>query len=681
MVGPVSGAAARAGASSTRAERRALAAILALALGLRVAFVLAMRANPFFDDPQSDELFYVDWARAIVRGEPAFEGPFPVAPLYPWWLALCFRVFGEGLLAPRLLQAVIGTVSVALVHGLARRFFDAATALVAATLAAVYWLLVYYDGALLRDALAGPLSLGAMTLIARADERRTLGAAALAGLALGLAALLRPQVLLLAPPLAAWVLWRGRGAARAALARVVVLAAAAAAPIAPVTAYNALVGGDLVLISPEGGQMLWTANNPEADVASGVVPGTRADFEGHNVDARALAESEAGRPLKPSEVSAHYRAKTLDWWREEPLAGLALLGRKTWLFWTDHEFGTPEEPRFFAERFAPFLTWLPLGFGALAAFAALGLHASRRDLAAQFPLWGFGLVYAASVVVFLVAARYRLPVVPVLIVYAAAGAVGLARDLAARRFARAGISALAAAAVYALAHTYPVPAGASQANGLYWLGIAEARAGRPAAAAQRFAEALELRPDFGYVRRARSVVLRAEGRSAEALAELERAVAAAPRDVESLDALADLELALGRPREARQHAERSIEAAPWLARSRYDLGRARHALGDLAGAAEAFAAALERDGQYFNAAYSLGLTLAELGRGDEALAAVERAAAASARGRQEFVVAAYGELVRALVSRGRTGEARRRARELAELYPDDPRARALLGSL
>src|SRR5690349_4365953 len=126
-----------------------LAAVAAVALLLRVVYVLQSRSSPLFDAPQMDAAYHWDWARAFARGEDFQPGPFFRAPLYPWFLGLCVRVFGESFLAPRLVQAVIGTLSVLLLNRVAALAFDRCTGLVASAVAATYWTTIYFEGELL----------------------------------------------------------------------------------------------------------------------------------------------------------------------------------------------------------------------------------------------------------------------------------------------------------------------------------------------------------------------------------------------------------------------------------------------------------------------------------------------------------------------------------------------------
>src|SRR5439155_17987221 len=119
-----------------------LLGILAVALALRVVYVLQSRASPAFDEPQMDAQYHVEWAQAFAEGRDYQTGPFFRAPLYPWFLGLLFQLFGDDLLLPRLVQAAIGTLSCALVYMVGARAFDRRTGLVAAAIAAAYWILI-----------------------------------------------------------------------------------------------------------------------------------------------------------------------------------------------------------------------------------------------------------------------------------------------------------------------------------------------------------------------------------------------------------------------------------------------------------------------------------------------------------------------------------------------------------
>ena len=131
--------------AGTRRETWILAALFLLAVGLRVANALAMEASPFFHEPVMDPLFHVDWARSVASGEEFLPGPFFRAPLYPWFLGALFRLFGDGLLLPRLVQSLFGGVTALLTYMIARRAFGRREALLAGLFAATFWVLIYFD--------------------------------------------------------------------------------------------------------------------------------------------------------------------------------------------------------------------------------------------------------------------------------------------------------------------------------------------------------------------------------------------------------------------------------------------------------------------------------------------------------------------------------------------------------
>jgi hypothetical protein len=410
-----------------------LAAILILALVVRVVYVLQSQESPSFTQPSMDALYHLDWARAFSRGESIHPGAFFRAPLYPWFLGLCLEVFGERLLLVRLLQAVIGTVSVLLVHLVGARAFGRRTGLLAALIASLYWVIVYFEGELLLPVLEILFDLLAIWLSLRAAERGTRGSAALAGAAWGLSAIVRPNVLLFAPLVLLWLGWRslsssgdrpssgttGGGRVRWRYHLPLAFALGLAVPIAPITAYNRISGGEWVLVSSQGGVNFWIGNNPQSDGVTAIVPGTRADWWGGYHDAIRIAEEAEGRTLASSEVSRFYSRKAWDWILSNPGSASRHLLWKLRLFFTDWELANNASERFFAYRFGPILRLLPIGFGVLAPLAILGLLATARAWRRTFPLWGFLPVYTASVVAFFVCSRFRAPVLPVMAILAA----------------------------------------------------------------------------------------------------------------------------------------------------------------------------------------------------------------------------------------------------------------------
>lgn len=216
-------------------ERR-LVPIVVLALGVRVAAAIATRDHLV----QGDAMVFHQVARRLADGE-GFQQAFadgPTAEHPPAWeivLAGANLLGGDGYLSHRLVGAVLGTITVALIGLLGRRLAGDAVGLAAAGLAAVYPMLWGADVSLMSETLYGVFLVGALLA---ATARRPV----LLGVLLALAALTRGEALallvLLVVPLF-WREWRSVALAFAAFAIV----------LAPWTVRNLVTFEEPVLIS------------------------------------------------------------------------------------------------------------------------------------------------------------------------------------------------------------------------------------------------------------------------------------------------------------------------------------------------------------------------------------------------------------------------------------------------
>ncbi|MDA0948971.1 MAG: glycosyltransferase family 39 protein, partial [Planctomycetota bacterium] len=413
------------GGLAPEGRRRTWALVLIVLLGvaLRVHHALALADLPTSQQPSMDALYHVQWARAMVAGEPFIQEPYFRLPLYPFFLSLVARVLGDGLLGWRLAQALLGAATILGTYALGRRAFGEGRGLAAALVMATAWLPVHFDTELLIPALFLPLvtwALWATLGLLQAPERSR--GALLAGVLWAGATLARPTALVFTAALLLFGVRRGGAERRALLLLLLVWGGL----LVPVGLRNRIVGGEWVPLATQAGVNLWIGNNPQSDGSAAIVPGTRAGWwEGFH-DGRALARSEAGTDLTAAEVSAHYQGKALAWALDEPAAFLRHLAWKARLALANAELGNNLEPSWFALAHDPWLLegWVP--FAVLHALALVGAVACIRQLRRGRALWRtplllFPWTYLAGVVAFFVCARFRLPVWPALAVLAAEG--------------------------------------------------------------------------------------------------------------------------------------------------------------------------------------------------------------------------------------------------------------------
>ncbi|HZP40053.1 MAG TPA: glycosyltransferase family 39 protein [Candidatus Binatia bacterium] len=214
-----------------RARRLALAAAVLVAVALRAA---RLAGGPFI---HPDGPAYLDLARRLAPDARAFVGYFP--PGYPLAIRL---MHGLGLAwepAARAVSCVAGVLLVPLVAALATLVLDPAAGVVAAALAAVHPHLVRASTEVLPEALqAAVVAVWALLLLGPAAAGRARLAAA--GVVAALAALVRPEGVVLVPltAIAATLEPGPRRLARAALA----LAAAAIVLVPLVAVVHARTG-------------------------------------------------------------------------------------------------------------------------------------------------------------------------------------------------------------------------------------------------------------------------------------------------------------------------------------------------------------------------------------------------------------------------------------------------------
>ena len=431
-----------------RVQRSVLAAILALALGLRLGYLGELSRDILFQHPVVDEDAYVEQARALVRGAPVRPEAYWQPPGVAYGLAAVFRVAGPGLTAPRVLNALLSTLCCLLLLAIARRFLPPRWALAATAATALHGVLVFSAAELMPPTYAMTLDLTAIWLLLLAAERRSLALAALAGLALGASVVCIPVVLVFAPVALLW-LWRGfasPGQRRPQALALTAFVACLAAPIAAVTARNQRVGHELVMVSTNGGVNLHLGNHADYPTLLEVRPGRRWT--------QLVDEPLRAGLTRPGAKSAFFTRKALAWMAEHPGRAALLLGRKLALYF--HGAEIPRDSDIYQARrdslLMTVLVWpAPLAFpdGVLMPLALLGLVALWPRRREALLLWGFVLTQAAVVALFFVTSRYRVPALPLLCLCAALGARWLANAVRAQG-RRAALALLGFAALFLL---------------------------------------------------------------------------------------------------------------------------------------------------------------------------------------------------------------------------------------
>ena len=400
--------------------------------------------------------------------------------------------------------------------------------------------------------------------VASAFRRKETPLAALAGLLFGLLILNRPNAIVAVAGMLIVLLLVKR-------MRVAVLVfAGVMAALAPVVIRNAVVSRQFALVSSQGGLNFYIGNSPAATGHYVAVPGVRANIEGQAEDTRRVAEEAAGRPLTDSDVSRHFTRMAWAWIRTHPADAARLFARKLALvFNARHQWLDFSYP-YYAYDTGSLLwalfsgAWLlvPLGLTGLVVCRPPGRRAEYAAWAAFVPL------YAISVAIFFVGERYRLP-----LLIALCAPAGAALDRAARAIA-----------------TPALRASASPRAGQVETSIPRRSISRSAVALLSGTLVLTLWPlggdDGRFDERLRLANVLMNTRDvAGALAELEAAHALRPADTVAEFTLGMALVSDGRAAEGIPHVRRAVEAGVTIKGARYALANAMLVAGDRDGAA------------------------------------------------------------------------------------------------
>ena len=386
---------------------------LAFCIVLALALRLVVWRWRYFYELGGDEREYLQQALTLLQQHRYVELRLMRPPLYAFFLAGGILLADSLVQNLRLLQACVSAATVVPMYVLARELFPRENGhrrgvpLVAALLCALSYTLAANAAELLSETLFlfGLATL--LWLLVGAGRRASWRWALLAGLVLGLLCLTRSVALPLLPLGALWLFLQMKGAA---LKTAGTYALAACLIVLPWTARNYATYGGLIVIDTTGAENLWLDNNPAA--------ATPDDPLGREAAKRALYDLGDDRLARQRLASRQGIA--------------AIIGNPGWFVGK----AGGELLKFFALEYADDMRarpeiWVPpaevaarllLGDGLwllIMLAGASGLASAATPAAPRWLLAPWALYVLLTALIFHVELRYRLPLFPVLLPYAA----------------------------------------------------------------------------------------------------------------------------------------------------------------------------------------------------------------------------------------------------------------------
>ena len=404
------------GSDPTRAQRLILAAAV-VGFAMRLAFGIGYWQHRLLTH---DEREYLALSQSLTLGKgfvydtPEAEGAtaqrFGRAPGYPFFLALIGAgrsPFDATPARVKLAQSIVGAVGVWLIGLIAYRSAGPRAGIAAAAVAAGYPPLVWICSYVFSEALYSTLALASVVLLNLAIDRAdrdgssTLTRAAIAGIAVGLAILVRPAMLLFLPVAALWLIAQRR----TPIAFTLIVAAALV--VTPWTLRNVRVYQRFVLVASEGGVTFWTGNHPRARGEGDLAANPDIKVADH-----AFRAEHPG--MTAEELEPLYYRDAIRYIAEHPLWWSGLLLKKA--FYTIVPTGPSyalHSPLYRFVSLASYLLVLPLG-----VLGAAGWQRRPHRPEALLPLAASAVI---ACILFFPQERFRIPVLdPTLIVCAGA---------------------------------------------------------------------------------------------------------------------------------------------------------------------------------------------------------------------------------------------------------------------
>ena len=419
-------------------------AVVTVSLLVQGLHLLEASGSPTFHHPLIDAGTYHKAAVRFAEGKSLDDGAFWQPPLFPWLLGCLYRAVGVNILAAKTGLALIATGSCLLILHLGASVFSRRVGVIAAIGLAMYGPFVFFSLELLPTGLAVLLNLLGLSVWLGCLRRPRWDRWLLLGLLVGLATLTVPNAAVLLLVAVGGLVYSAIRRTRSIWHAGLVLLGFCAA-IAPVTIRNHNVSGRWVLIATNGGINFFIGNNPDRHDTVAIRPGEPWS----RIWRQSYDETLDGDETH----DGYFWKRGLAYARNDPVEFFTEIGRKAIRLINAREI--PRNVDIYVARddtrVLRALVWrfkwfafpagivLPLGIAAIVLrkrLSSLSLTSqtsqASSDEAPCLPatpveeictqkinaLAAYVIAYGASITLFFITARYRLPVMPIVMLFA-----------------------------------------------------------------------------------------------------------------------------------------------------------------------------------------------------------------------------------------------------------------------
>lgn len=407
-----------------------LTAILVLASGLRIAALMSMEKTPYFNIFLNDENYYHSWAVEIAEGSFKSNDVYEFPPLPAYFMAGIYKVFSPNHVYIRLANIIMGTLTCYFIFLIAKELAGRSAGLWACLISALYGPFILYNIVILKTTLSVFLFSVLVYLLLWSVRFERWFKPILVGICLGLLINIRGNYIVLIPLMALLMFLRspfGRSRLKQMVSRLLLFLVGLCLAVLPFVLRNYVVSGEFVLTTSQAGLNLYLGNNFYNKLPYyRPVPFSTSNPRRQGKEFTIEAARRTGQTLSASEASSFWTKQVLLDSLERPGYYSLKIILKTMVLLNRFEAGDHYHSGFLC-RFAHFFRfpwlayWMILPFGLLGLFISVNLSRSHLYTTLVF------LFYAGTLVLFFSNARYRLPLMVILIPYAVMGLKEMAK--------------------------------------------------------------------------------------------------------------------------------------------------------------------------------------------------------------------------------------------------------------
>ncbi|MCK9604656.1 MAG: glycosyltransferase family 39 protein [Candidatus Omnitrophica bacterium] len=413
--------------------------IFLLAILFRIAYFADYKNSAIYPVlPYSDSYSYFLWAKDIASGDILGSHTFMKWPLYAYFLAFLLKLFKDSIAVVYFFQYILGAVNSVLIYFIGKKVFNEKVGFIAGLLSSCYGLFVFYDSLLMYNTLSLFLNLLFFLLLLNIQDVFKKKKLFWAGALLGISTLAQANILAFGILAVFWILWKRKLDFAKLSYCLFLFIAGLVITIGPVSLRNYLVAKDKVLIAANIGINYYLGNNPESTGTFFCPANLALNQEDMFRDARIIANTESGRRLKASEVSAFWFKKSLTYIKNNPKEYVKLILRKINYLFNSQESVHDLEYYSIKDKIRIFRVML-LDLKFLLPFALLGMFLGLRKFKQAALLYFAVIILSLTIILFFVSSRYRLGLVPFFAIFASFGIFTLWQTVKEKRFFKLGI--------------------------------------------------------------------------------------------------------------------------------------------------------------------------------------------------------------------------------------------------